>query len=134
MLRVTRCYRFAASHRLHSHQLSEEENQEVYGKCNNPYGHGHNYMIAISVRGDIDPATGRAVDLTRLDNLVNERVVAIFDHRNLNEEVPVFASVVPTAENIGMEARRRLEEVWPANFPALEKVRVQETQRNIIEL
>lgn len=134
MVRVTRCYRFPASHRLHSGQLTEEENEEVYGKCNNPYGHGHNYVIEISVRGPIDAATGCAVDIIKLDRLVNQQVVSAFDHRYLNEEVPAFRDLVPTAENIGLETRRRLEAVWPTDFPALEKVRVQETLRNIIEL
>ena len=134
MVRVTRCYRFVASHRLHSQDLSEAENQDVYGKCNNPFGHGHNYVIEISIRGEINRNTGCAVDLMKLDKLVNEHIVSAFDHRYLNEEVPVFAKVVPTAENIGMETRRRLEAVWPARFPSLEKVRVQETKRNIIEL
>ena len=134
MIRLTRCYRFAASHRLHSHKLSEAENREVYGKCNNRFGHGHNYMIEIGVRGEIDRDTGCAVDVIKLDKLVKENVVDAFDHRYLNEEIPAFATSVPTAENIGMETRRRLEAVWPANFPALEKVRVQETKRNIIEL
>lgn len=133
-IRLTRRYRFAASHRLHSSKLSEAENQEVYGKCNNPFGHGHNYTIEIGVRGEIDPVTGSAVDVVQLDKLVLKHVVSQFDHRYLNQEIPVFAAVVPTAENIGMETRRRLEAVWPANFPALEKVRVQETRRNIIEL
>ena len=134
MIRVTRCYKFAASHRLHSHKLSDAENREVYGKCNNPFGHGHNYIIEIGVRGVIDRGTGCAVDLIRLDKLVTDHVVSAFDHRYLNEEIPAFATIVPTAENIGMETRRRLEAVWPADFPALEKVRVQETKRNIIEL
>ena len=134
MILLTRCYKFAASHRLHSHQLSEAENQEVYGKCNNPFGHGHNYTIEIGVRGEIDRNTGCAVDVIRLDQLVRTHVVNAFDHRYMNEEIPAFATIVPTAENIGMETRRRLEAVWPADFPALEKVRVQETKRNIIEL
>ena len=134
MVRLTRCYRFAASHRLHSGRLSEAQNQEIYGKCNNPFGHGHNYVLEIGVRGEIDPCTGCAVDVLRLDKLVREHVVDAFDHRYLNEEIPVFATVVPTAENIGLETRRRLEEVWPANFPVLEKVRVQETKRNLIEV
>lgn len=134
MVRLTRCYRFAASHRLHSGRLSEAQNQEIYGKCNNPFGHGHNYVLEIGVRGEIDPCTGCAVDVLRLDKLVREHVVDAFDHRYLNEEIPVFATIVPTAENIGLETRRRLEEVWPANFPVLDKVRVQETKRNIIEV
>ena len=134
MIRITRCYRFAASHRLHSHELSEVQNQEVYGKCNNPFGHGHNYTIEIGVRGEIDGGTGCAVDLIQLDKLVIKHVVSEFDHRYLNEEIPAFSTMVPTAENIGIETRRRLEAVWPAGFPVLEKVRVQETKRNIIEL
>lgn len=134
MIRLTRRYEFAASHRLHSSKLSEAENQEVYGKCNNPFGHGHNYAIEIGVCGEIDPSTGCAVDVMKLDRLVQKHVVSAFDHRYLNEEIPVFADVVPTAENIGMETRRRLEAVWPAEFPVLQKVRVQETKRNMIEL
>ena len=133
-IRLTRCYKFAASHRLHSGKLSEAENQEVYGKCNNPFGHGHNYTIEIGVRGEIDRTTGCAIDLIRLDKLVRQHVVSAFDHRYLNEEIPAFATIVPTAENIGIETRRRLEAVWPKDFPALEKVRVHETKRNIIEV
>ncbi len=134
MIRITRCYKFAASHRLHSNKLSEAENQEVYGKCNNPFGHGHNYMIEIGVRGEIDSITGCAVNVIELDKLVTKHIVSAFDQRYLNEEIPAFATIVPTAENIGMETRRRLEAVWPEDFPALERVRVQETKRNIIEL
>jgi 6-pyruvoyltetrahydropterin/6-carboxytetrahydropterin synthase len=138
MFRVTRRYQFAASHRLHSVQLGEEENQRLYGKCNNPYGHGHNYEIEVSARGPADEITGRAVDTDRLDALVNREVVRAFDHRNLNTEVPVFSEVVPTSENLGYEICRRLKrswkEVFPREWPKFEKVRIRETPRNIFEV
>ena len=138
MFHVTRRYAFAASHRLHSGQLSEAQNRLLYGKCNNPYGHGHNYTIDVSVRGPVDAATGRAVDIEQLDQLVNRQVIEPFDHRNLNIEVAVFAQVVPTSENLGFEICRRLKrhwkEVFPGDWPKLEKVRIEETPRNIFEV
>ncbi|MGA3097276.1 MAG: 6-carboxytetrahydropterin synthase [Bryobacteraceae bacterium] len=138
MFRVTRRYRFAASHRLHARQLSEEENQRVYGKCNNPYGHGHNYVLEVSARGPLDPATGRAVDPAALDRLVERQVVAAFDHRNLNVEAPVFADAVPTSENLAVEICRRLKAAWNAEFPnewpQLDRVRIAETANNIFEI
>ena len=138
MFRVTRRYTFAASHRLHSGELSEEENRRLYGKCNNPHGHGHNYVVEVSVRGPLDGATGRAVDIAVLDELVQREVVRPFDHRNLNQEVAAFASVVPTSENLGFEICRRLKRNWkqvfPDEWPKLEKIRIGETARNIFEV
>ncbi len=138
MFRVTRRYEFAASHRLHSEQLSTEENRRLYGKCNNPYGHGHNYVVEVSVRGPIDEATGRAVDTALLDGLVRREVVQPFDHHNLNTEVDVFGEVVATSENLGFEICRRLKrnwkEVFPGEWPKLEKIRIGETPRNIFEV
>ena len=137
MFRVTRRYEFAASHRLHSDRLSTEQNRRLYGKCNHPYGHGHNYVVEVSVRGPLD-ATGRAVDIAVLDTLVRRQVVQPFDHRNLNVEVRAFADVVPTSENLGVEICRRLKrnwkEVFPGEWPQLEKVRIRETPRNIFEV
>jgi 6-pyruvoyltetrahydropterin/6-carboxytetrahydropterin synthase len=138
MFRVTRRYEFAASHRLHSGQLGEEENSRLYGKCNNPYGHGHNYVVEVSARGPADAVSGRAVNTELLDGLVRRQVVEAFDHRNLNTEVAEFARVVPTSENLGYEICRRLKrnwkEVFPADWPKLEKVRIAETPRNIFEI
>jgi 6-pyruvoyltetrahydropterin/6-carboxytetrahydropterin synthase len=138
VFRVTRRYAFAASHRLHSGELSEAQNRLLYGKCNNPYGHGHNYAIDVSVLGPLDAATGRAVDIERLDALVSRHVIEPFDHRNLNVEVAVFASVVPTSENLGFEICRRLKQHWkevfPGDWPKLEKIRIEETPRNIFEV
>ena len=138
MFRVTRRYEFSASHRLHSGQLSEEENQRLYGKCNNPFGHGHNYVVEVSARGPADPISGRALDTAALDMLVRREVVHAFDHRNLNVEVPAFTDVVPTSENLSYEICRRLKrnwkEVFPAEWPKLEKIRIGETARNIFEV
>jgi len=138
MFRVTRRYRFSASHRLHSSQLTEAGNRELYGKCNNPHGHGHNYVLAVSVLGPLDAATGRVVDTGFLDELVSRQVLQPFDHRNLNAEVPVFGQVVPTSENLGVEVCRRLKQHWkqvfPGDWPKLEKIRIEETPRNIFEV
>jgi 6-pyruvoyltetrahydropterin/6-carboxytetrahydropterin synthase len=138
LFRVTRRYEFAASHRLHSVELSEQRNRELYGKCNNPHGHGHNYVVEVSVRGPLDGVTGRAVDTARLDELVRAQVIAEFDHRNLNTEVAAFARVVPTSENLGYEICRRLKRNWgamfPGEWPKLEKIRIGETPRNIFEV
>lgn len=135
---VTRKYRFAASHRLHSPELSEARNRELYGKCNNPFGHGHNYEIAVTVAGQVDPHTGRAVDLALLDRFVESQVTGAFDHRNLNEEVEAFRAEVPTSENLGREAVRRLKQNWHAVFPPdgprLARVAIAETSRNRFEV
>jgi 6-pyruvoyltetrahydropterin/6-carboxytetrahydropterin synthase len=138
VFRVTRRYEFAASHRLHSEALSAQENRSLYGKCNNPYGHGHNYVLDVSVRGPTDPATGQAVEIGVLDALVRREVVVPFDHHNLNREIQVFERVVPTSENLGVEICRRLKRNWalsfPGKWPKLEKIRIGETPRNIFEV
>jgi 6-pyruvoyltetrahydropterin/6-carboxytetrahydropterin synthase len=138
MIRVTRKYRFSASHRLHTAALSDEENRVLYGKCDNPYGHGHNYEIAVSARGPLDPRTARVLDPAMLDRLVEEQVLRPFDHRNLNEEIPEFLGSVPTTENLANEIFRRLEAHWksvfPTDGPALEKIGIAETPRNIFEV
>lgn len=138
MIRVSKRYRFFASHRLHSPALSDAENERVFGKCNNPHGHGHNYEVEITVRGEVDPVTGRAVDLTALDALAEEQILTPFRYRNLNEEIPAFRAVVPTTENLGAELDRRLRATWHSRFgnsgPALEIIRIWETERNICEI
>ena len=138
MIRVTRRYEFSASHRLHAPGLTDEENRRLYGKCNNPFGHGHNYVLEVSVRGPVDDRSGRAVDPTALDRLVGERVIQAFDHKNLNEQIEAFGRVVPTTENLGLLIHDRLKQTWPSAFPGLwpqlEKVRIAETERNIFEV
>jgi 6-pyruvoyltetrahydropterin/6-carboxytetrahydropterin synthase len=137
VFRVTRFYRFAASHRLHAPELSAAENRELYGKCNNPYGHGHNYVMEVSARGPLD-SSGRALDPDRLDELVERQVLGPFGHRNLNLDVSSFARQVPTTENLAFEICRRLKENWstafPGEWPRLDRVRIAETGRNIFEV
>ncbi|MGA3293950.1 MAG: 6-carboxytetrahydropterin synthase [Candidatus Acidiferrales bacterium] len=129
-LSLTRRYHFAASHRLHSPKFSDEENLRLYGKCSNPYGHGHNYALEVTITGPIDPATGMVANLGELDPFVEREVVEAFDHKYLNEEVPEFAVSVPTTENVCREIYRRLK-----TFPAarLERVRIEETSKNSFE-
>ena len=138
-IRATRRYHFSASHRLHSGQFSERENQELYGKCNNPYGHGHDYVLEVSVAGSLDPASGQIVNIQALDRLVNEHILSDFDHKYFNADVPEFSSdLVPTSENILRVIENRLAANWSKAFPAagprLEAIRLQETKRNRFEL
>jgi 6-pyruvoyltetrahydropterin/6-carboxytetrahydropterin synthase len=125
-----RRYRFAAAHRLHSGQLSDAENARIYGKCNNPCGHGHNYVMEISVSGVVDPATGMITNLADLDGFVQREVLDSLDHRSLNDEVEAFRTEVPTTENLCIEIYRRMRAFPKAK---LERVRVEETTNNSFE-
>jgi 6-pyruvoyltetrahydropterin/6-carboxytetrahydropterin synthase len=129
-LELGRRYRFAASHRLYTDRLSAEENARVFGKCANPYGHGHNYVLEVRLSGEVDPATGMIANLAELDNFVEREVIEAFDHHSLNEDVAAFRDVVPTTENLCIEIYERLK-----SFPKakLERVRVQETTNNSFE-
>jgi 6-pyruvoyltetrahydropterin/6-carboxytetrahydropterin synthase len=129
-LELGRRYRFSASHRLHTAHLTEEENCRVFGKCNNPYGHGHNYVVEVSVSGKVDPATGMIANLADLDAFVQQQVLEDFDHKSLNEDVPAFRDKVPTTENVCIEIFQRLKKFPLAN---LERVRVEETGKNSFE-
>lgn len=133
MIEVTRRYAFCASHRLHSARLSEKQNQALYGKCNNPYGHGHNYQLEVTVSGPIHQETGRIIDLSALDSLVKKHVLEPFDHRNLNQESIFFQQLVPTTENLCVIIENQLREALSGAFPgvALQRIRIYETARNI---
>lgn len=137
MMRLTRQYRFAASHRLHSDQLSEEENQEIFGKCNNPYGHGHDYILRVTVSGAPDADTGLLVRVGSLDALVEEKVLRYTRDRNLNDwEVFADTGSVPTTENLAAAVAARLSGAWSGTFPAgprLNAVTILETRRNTVE-
>ena len=128
---LTRRYHFSASHRLHTPKLSEAENRRIYGKCSNPYGHGHNYVVEVTLGGPVDPETGMIANLAELDPFVEREVLEPFDHKFLNEEVPEFRTEVATTENLCREIFRRLK-----NFPAarVEKIRVEETSKNSFEM
>jgi 6-pyruvoyltetrahydropterin/6-carboxytetrahydropterin synthase len=125
-----RRYTLSASHRLHCDALSQEENRAAYGKCNNPHGHGHNYVVEVLVGGPVQPETGMVINLVDLDSIVRTQVLDRFDHANLNLD-PLFTAVVPTTENLCKEVFRLVS----ANLPLgeLEYVRVEETENNFFE-
>jgi len=131
-VKLTRRYRFSASHRLATPALSEEENRQLYGKCNNPFGHGHDYVLDVTVEGAPDK-NGLVVERHALDQVVRSRVLDQLDHRNLNVDVPAMAKVVPTTENLASAIRTSLERDWPL-AARLSRVRISETDRNIFEL
>lgn len=127
---LTRRYWFSASHRLHCHAMSPEENREVYGKCNNPHGHGHNYALEVTVAGPVDARTGMICNLADLDAFVHANIVERFGHENLNL-MPEFAAAVPTTENLC----RELYDILAKGFSQakVEKVRMEETMLNSFE-
>ena len=125
MIYVTRRAEFSASHFYHSPALSPEENLRLYGKCNNPYGHGHNYVLDVTVGGEIDPASGMVMDLKQLKDVIGREVLTMLDHRFLNKEVPVFQHVIPTTENIAIEIWRLLAP--KITFGHLHRIRLYET-------
>ena len=127
---LTRRYMFSASHRLHSDDMSEAENQATYGKCNNPYGHGHNYNIEVTVSGPVDAQTGMVCNLVVLDGFVHREILERYDHQNLNL-LPEFAAAVPTTENLCIS----IYEIVKRGFSAahLERVRIEETMMNSFE-
>lgn len=135
---ITRRYRFSASHRLHAPGLSAAENERLYGKCNNPFGHGHDYELQVTVTGEIDSRTGRILPLAKLDQLVEEKILRLFSHRNINLDVPQFERLVPTTENIVAVIADLLARNWAAYLgrtsAQLSRVHIQETGRNGFEL
>jgi 6-pyruvoyltetrahydropterin/6-carboxytetrahydropterin synthase len=128
--RLGRKYRLSASHRLFTPALGEDENRAVYGKCANPHGHGHNYVVEVVVGGEIDPASGMVCDLAELDGCVRREVIDPMDHANLNS-LPAFAERVPTTENLCIEIERRLRQALPQRLSL--RVRVEETSNNFFE-
>ena len=128
---VTRRLRFNAAHRVHNPELSDEENRRLFGKCNNPNWHGHNYVLEVSVEGEIDARTGYVMDLGRLRDLVERELIEHVDHRNMNIDVDFMRGVIPTAENIVVQCWRTIEpHVAPAR---LTRLRLWETENNYVE-
>jgi len=127
---LTRAYLFSASHRLHSDEFSAEKNAEVYGKCNNPHGHGHNYRVEVTVGGQVDATLGMVCDLAELDTFVNNEIIERYSLENLNT-LPEFKEVVPTTENLSIEIFNRLRSGFkPAEVT---KIRIEETAMNSFE-
>jgi len=127
---VTRVECFSACHRLHSLKLTDEENLNTFGKCNNPNGHGHNYKVEVTVKGEIDPATGMTINITDLKKYINDAVMDVMDHRNLDKDVAHFGKTVSTTENVAVF-------IWESLAPMLKtgelyKVKVHETDKNIV--
>ena len=134
LVEITHVAEFSASHRLHNPALSAAENRELYGICNNPNGHGHNYAVEVTVRGPVGGGTGMVMDLNRLQVLIQERLIAPVEHKHLNFDVPFLEGVIPTAENVAVAfwaelepglARFRGAELW--------RVRVRESRRNYVD-
>lgn len=119
---------FSAAHRLHSDALSDDENRRLYDKCDNPHGHGHNYTIEVTVRGEIEPTTGMVINLTDLKAIIEEQLLQYLDHRNLNLEVPFLQGIVPTAENLAVACWHQLQAAMPADL--LYEVKIHETENN----
>lgn len=125
MVYLTRRVEFSASHHYHNPQFSAEENKRIFGKCNNPNGHGHNYTLEVTVKGSVDEQTGFVIDLKQLKETMNREVVDALDHRYLNKEVPEFATQIPTTENIAIAIWKRLE--GKLKIARLHRVRIYET-------
>jgi 6-pyruvoyltetrahydropterin/6-carboxytetrahydropterin synthase len=138
MTSLTRRYPFSASHRLHSPALSSGENTRLFGKCNNPFGHGHNYVLEVTVAGEPDVVSGLIVPVSRLDGLVAEKILRLFRNRYINLDVAQFAHLVATTENVTQVAADLLEREWREYIgegtARLEKVRIEETGRNSCEI
>ena len=130
MVRFSRRYIFCASHRLHVDTLSEEQNRMAFGKCNNPHGHGHNYVLQVTVSGPVDPSTGMVLNMATLDAAVRNTVLDRFDHQNLNFD-PLFAAQTSTTENLCREIFHLLVPVLQPVF--LRSVRIEETENNFFE-
>ena len=127
---LTRRYMFSASHRLHSPQLSDDENRATYGKCNNPHGHGHNYMLEVTVSGTVDQATGMVCNLVDLDGFVEKEILERFDLQNLNT-LREFKDLVPTTESLSIVIYEIMQRSF--RFAHLERVRIEETMMNSFE-
>ncbi|KAG7491789.1 hypothetical protein MATL_G00007600 [Megalops atlanticus] len=127
---ITRVQSFSACHRLHSKSLSDEENKRIFGKCNHPNGHGHNYKVEVTVRGKIDRVTGMIMNLTDLKQHMEEAIMIPLDHKNLDKDVPYFADVVSTTENLAVYIWDSLAKLLPLN--TLYEVKIHETDKNIV--
>ena len=125
MMYVTRRADFSASHYYHNPGFSAEENRRVFGKCNNPHGHGHNYGMEVTVAGEVDSTTGMVLNLKELKAILEREIIEVMDHRFLNKEVPVFASTIPTTENIAIEIWKMLAS--KITFGKLHRIRLYET-------
>lgn len=133
-MKLTRKYEFAAAHRLHAPQLSEEENIARYGNCNNPRGHGHNYGLEVTIEGTPDPDSGVLISQHILDAVIKKEIFERFDHKHLNEDCPEFTELVPTSENLALVIFNTLAPLLQTDSRRLAKVGLHETQKNYFEV
>lgn len=131
MVFVTRREVFSASHRLFNEKFSDEENERIFGKCNNLNGHGHNYVLEVVVSGEVDPSTGYVLDLKSLKKIIIDNVISKVDHKNLNLDVDFLRNKIPTAENIAIGIWNQLEHKMPSG--KLYSVKIYETENNYVE-
>jgi 6-pyruvoyltetrahydropterin/6-carboxytetrahydropterin synthase len=131
MIYITRRVEFCASHRLHNPALSDEANADLYGKCNNPGGHGHTYVLEVTVKGPLNPETGMLMDLRDLGKLLEQEIVDRVDHKNLNMDVELLEAVIPTAENLAVVFWNLLEKALPENC-RVHEVRLWESENSLV--
>eukprot|EP00741_Cyanophora_paradoxa_P001246 tig00000473_g1203.t1 len=131
IVEIVRREQFSACHRLHNPKLSDEENREIYGKCNNPNGHGHNYVMEVTLRGPVDPVTGMVMNLVDVKRAIHKAVFEQMDHKNLDKDVPAFrdTGLVSTTENLAVVVFNQLRDLLPAGI--LHQVKIWETENNI---
>jgi 6-pyruvoyltetrahydropterin/6-carboxytetrahydropterin synthase len=138
MTTLTRRYRFSASHRLDSSALSARESERIFGKCNHPFGHGHDYVLEVTVAGEPDGVSGLILPISELDELVEEKILRLFRYRYINLDVGQFASVIPTTENVTQAVADLLKQNWREHIgeraARIERVRIEETGRNSCEI
>jgi 6-pyruvoyltetrahydropterin/6-carboxytetrahydropterin synthase len=132
MVYLTRRAEFSASHFYHNPKLSPAENQRIFGKCNNPHGHGHNYTLEVTVGGEVDERSGFVMDLKQLKDIMNREVIDALDHRHLNQEIPDFRDKIPTTENLAIAIWNRLK--GKLNGARLHRVRVYETDDLFVDV
>ncbi len=130
MIYITRKLEFCASHRLFNPEYSDDKNAEIFGLCSNPNGHGHNYVMEVTVRGEVHPETGMVLDLKTLKKLVNEEIILKVDHKNLNVDVPFLKDIIPTAENLAIQFWEVLESRLESG--QLHEIKLYESERNFV--
>ena len=131
MLFITRRETFSASHRLNNEKLSKEENKKIYGKCNNDYGHGHNYILEVIVAGEVDPVSGYVIDIQLLKQIIKQNIIDKVDHHHLNFDVEFMKGIIPTTENFAVAIWNELVNKIPSG--KLYSVKLYETEKNYVE-
>ena len=133
MVLLTKKFKFSASHRLYKPELSDSENAEIFGKCSNPNGHGHNYILEVTVSGNVNDNTGYVIDLGELKRFVQDRIIDKVDHKNLNLDVEFLKGIIPTSENIVICIWNVLEKDFNSENVKLYSLKLHETENNIVE-